>query len=84
MISATRLAEPLGCCLGALNAERIGEWRRLITAARSGQAAAPVPSVANAESGDAIRRLYVQMDGVMARLRGNEGRVEAQAWYRGR
>lgn len=69
-----RLAEPLGRRLGAMDAARIAEWWGLLTAARSGMAAAPSATVAEVEPAQRIRRLYVQMDGIMVRFRGKEGK----------
>lgn len=69
-----RLAEPLGCRLGAMEAGRIAQWWRLVSAARAGMAPEPIPSLAKTEAVEPVRRLYVQMDGIMVRLRGKEGK----------
>ena len=68
-----RLAESLGRRLGAMEAGHIAEWWRLVTAARAGTAE-QTALVAKAESVEPIRRLYVQMDGIMVRFRGEEGK----------
>ncbi|MGQ9556261.1 MAG: ISKra4 family transposase [Anaerolineae bacterium] len=68
-----RLAQSLGQRLEAMDAERIAEWWRLSTVARSGTAE-QAPVVAKAESVGPIRRLYVQMDGIMVRFRGKAGK----------
>lgn len=70
-----RLAESLGQRLGAMDAERIAQWWQVTTAARGGTAEqASVSVVAETESVHPIRRLYVQMDGIMVRFRGKEGK----------
>lgn len=69
-----RLAEPLGNRLGATEAARIAEWWQSVTAARSGMVAKPTAVLAEVEPEQQIRRLYVQMDGIMVRFRGTEGK----------
>lgn len=69
-----RLAEPLGRCLGAMEAERVKDWWQKVTAARSGVGAESSVNVGKSESAEPIRRLYVQMDGTTVRFRGKEGK----------
>lgn len=69
-----RLAEPLGRRLGAMEAECVGQWWRMVTAARSGAVVEVEGLVGKAQSVEPIRRLYVQMDGIMVRFRGQEGK----------
>lgn len=57
-----------------MDGARIAAWWGLVTAARSGLAAEPIAAVAEVEPAQRIRRLYVQMDGIMVRLRGKEGK----------
>jgi len=69
-----RLAEPLGERLRTMDTEGVVKWWQMLTAARSGMMSEPVALLAKMESADPIRRLYVQMDGIMVRLRGKEGK----------
>jgi len=69
-----RLAEPLGRRLGAMEAERVGKWWQMVTASRSGVVSEAEALIGKAQSMEPIRRLYVQMDGIMVRFRGKEGK----------
>lgn len=69
-----RLAEPLGRLLEGMDSERVAQWWQAISAARSQGGPAPAGLVAPTEAVGVIRRLYVQMDGIMVRLRGEEGK----------
>lgn len=72
-----RLAEPLGSRLGAMQAECVGQWWQMVTAARSSEVVTEAEALigkAKAGSVEPIRRLYVQMDGIFVRFRGKEGK----------
>lgn len=69
-----RLAEPVGQVLGQMEAETIAQWWKMVIAARSTQAGQPVPCRTVADAVAPIKRLYVQMDGTMARFRGVLGK----------
>ena len=75
-----RLAKPLGQGLGQLEAETIAQWWEMVIAGRSNQAANPVPSRIVVEALAPIKRLYVQMDGTMARFRGVLGKG-SDVWH---
>lgn len=76
-----RLAEPLGEILGKMEAKRVGEWWKTVTAARSGIGAEPTARLSLAEpSAAVIERLYVQVDGTLARLRREAGKKGKDIW----
>lgn len=75
-----RLARPIGRGLGQLEAEAIGQWWETVIAARSNRAATLVPFKVVAEALAPIKRLYVQMDGTMARFRGVLGQ-SSDVWH---
>lgn len=74
-----RLAEPVGQRLGEQEAARVAGWWAKVTA---GLSVAPVGEAAEADGGGqqrqgsetSQRRLYVQMDGIMGRVRGMLGK----------
>ncbi len=75
-----RLAEPIGERLGELEVERVERWWKMLTAGLSVSAAdVSSPTIAEEEAPDEepekpAERMYVQMDGIMARIRGVRGK----------
>jgi hypothetical protein len=80
-----RLAEPLGSRLDELEAAKVASWWRALTAGLSAELAIAQPeSPARAEaSGEPATklptRLYIEMDGIFARLRG-DGDKGSDCW----
>jgi hypothetical protein len=75
-----RLAEPLGKDLGEAEVKRVAKWWRMLTAGLAlSVAGVPSPAIAKGEApkksrGKAPQRMYVQMDGIMTRIRGAQGK----------
>jgi len=75
-----RLAEPLGKHLGEVEVERVAKWWRMLTAGLSVSGGGiQSPALAEGEALNqglpkGLRRMYVQMDGIMARIRGVQGK----------
>lgn len=69
-----RLATPVGRQLGEREVAQVATWWRLATAGLVAQAAGTVATEVAERVTTPIRRLYVQMDGTMVRLRGTLGK----------
>lgn len=69
-----RLAEPVGTRLSELEAAKVASWWQALTAGLSAELALARPESPLGESDEKAKRLYIEMDGIFARLRGNDGR----------
>src|SRR3972149_3699534 len=75
-----RLAEPLGKHLGEVEVKRVAKWWMMLTAGLSvsvGGVQSPVMAQGGAAHKGRVKapqRMYVQMDGIMVRIRGAQGK----------
>ena len=75
-----RLAEPLGKHLGEVEVKRVAKWWMMLTAGLSvsvGGVQSPVMAKGEAPNKGRVKapqRMYVQMDGIMVRIRGAQGK----------